>query len=424
MSDKEFDMILFGATGYTGRQAVRYLMQLPASQRDRVAIAGRNRAKLEALSKNASSADDLAIVIADSSDRASVFDMIARTRVLLNLAGPYSTYARSCFEACIEHQTDYVDLSGESFWLRDMIDAYHERASERGIKLISICGYEALPFDIGTLKAVRTLQELFDKPCKEAEAVVCFSIADPAISRDRAMSSGTLASARLTIANGSVRSLKDPHFLDPTLPSEASIKATPGYRLESYFDKSRGAWMAPMFPGYFLNPPVIHRSCALLAQQNQGYGPDFHYRESVDVSGIVKNAMAQRLAAWALSMWPRHMLKQTEGGSRLGALMTKVALKGWSKTGEGPREDLLDKFRYCIDIVARGADFESVHVRVTGQGNPGYRSTANMVIEAALALAHDQPELPKIYGVVTPATGLGLAIIERMKRAGLSFEVG
>ena len=416
-------VILFGATGYTGRQAVRYLLQLPASERGRVAIAGRSRAKLEALRENASGTDALKIVIADSSDHVSVSNMIARTRVLLNLAGPYSSYGRGCFETCIEQQTDYVDLSGESYWIREMIDAYHDQASERGIKIISVCGYEALPFDIGTLLAVRTLQERYDKPCKEAEAVIRFSIADPAINRDRALSSGTVASARLTIASGSIRSLTDPHFLDPVLLPEADLETTPGYRLESYFDQSRGAWMAPMFPGYFLNPPVIHRSCALLAQQNQGYGPNFHYRESVDVSGMTKNAFAQRLVAWVLSMAPRHMLKQMKSGSTLRGLLTKVMLRGSSNTGEGPREDLLDKFQYRIDIVARSADSERVRIRVTGLGNPGYRSTANMVVEAALALAHDKPRLPNIHGFVTPATGLGLEVIERMKRAGLTFEL-
>jgi short subunit dehydrogenase-like uncharacterized protein len=423
MSDKEFDLILFGATGYTGRQALRYLTQLPGSELQRVAIAGRNRAKLEALLKDTTHAGQVEIVIADSTDRASLIDMIARTRVLLNLAGPYSTYAESCYEACIEHETDAIDLSGESFWLREMIDAYHDWASERGVKLISVCGYESLPFDIGTLLAVRTLQERYDKPCKEAEAVICFEIGDPAIKRDRSLSSGTLASARLTIDSGSVRSMTDPYFLDPVLLSESSLRERPGYRLESYFDKNRGVWMAPMFPGYFLNPPVIHRSCALLTEHDQGYGPDFYYRESVDVSGMTKNAFAQRLVAWVISVSPRNMLKQIQGGSALSALLTKVVLRGNSNTGEGPREDLLDKFQYRIDIVARCADSDEAHVRVMGQGNPGYRSTANMVTEAALALARDKAELPKVYGIVTPATGLGLAVIERMKRAGLTFEV-
>ncbi|MBN1656386.1 MAG: saccharopine dehydrogenase NADP-binding domain-containing protein [Deltaproteobacteria bacterium] len=424
MNGKEFDMIIFGATGYTGRQALRYLMRLPESELGNLAVAGRDPVKIEALLENATRDNKIKVVIANSSDHESLVDMIARTRVLVNLAGPYSTYGDGCFTACIDHETDYVDLSGESFWIREMIDAHHARAAAGKVKLISLCGYESVPFDIGTLMAVRALQERYDEPCREAEAVIRFSLDDPAIKRDRALSSGTLASARMTIANGSPRSLKDPYFLDPILHSEASLEATPGYRLDSYFDKNRGVWMAPMFPGHFLNPPVVHRSCALWAEHGRGYGANFNYRESVDVSGLAKNAMAQRLVAWVLSLLPRHMLKQIEGKSALNALLTKIMLRGASHTGEGPREDLLDKFRYYIDIVARSASLKEVRVRVTGQGNPGYRSTANMVVEAGLALAHDAARLPGLYGVVTPATGLGLAVIERLKRAGVTFEIG
>ncbi len=425
MSSKTYDFVLFGATGYTGRQVLRYLLQLPTSALGKWAVAGRNRHKLDSLLESAGR-NDVDCIIADSTNPSSIESMISQTNVIINIAGPYSSHGEEFFTACIEHGTDYVDLGGETFWIRKMIRRYHEKAVKKKVKLIPICGFESLPFDFGSLLAVKTLKERHQVSCAGVEAAVRFIIDDKKVLRDRTLSSGSSNSGKVIRADGNVRSLADPYFLDPEvagLSQKADLPLKREYELKPRFDSRKGVWLGPVFPAHFLNPPVIHRSHALFAEQGDGYGEYFYYVEGTDTSSFTKYLMSQRFAAWVMSVGARNMLKQQEGVSPVRRWINQHLTKGGTlPTGIGPKEELLDKFHYEVDFVAGAASGEEVEIIAKGKGSPGYRSTPNMIAEAGLALAFDQ-DLPEIYGIVTPASGLGLGVRGRLERAGLSFTV-
>jgi len=238
MATKQFDVILFGASGFCGRQAIRYLFQLPADKVGRFAIAGRSREKLEELLVNAPYPVD--IVIADSEDSASIDAMISKTKVLLNFAGPYAEHGEAVFKSCIKFETDYIDLTGETFWLREMIDKYHEQAKEKRVKLIPVCGYEAAPFDIATLMATKKMKQEFNEECTAVYAIATFITESPEVMRGRNFTAGTVGTTQVILESNNARAIKDPYYLDPELRPASALLETEGYDLVARFDSERG----------------------------------------------------------------------------------------------------------------------------------------------------------------------------------------
>jgi len=363
------------------------------------------------------------IVIADSEDSASIDSMISKTEVLVNFAGPYAEHGESVFKSCIKHGTDYIDLTGETFWLREMIDKYHEQAREKRVKLIPVCGYEAAPFDIATLMAALKLKQEFNEECTAVSAIATFITKSPDVMKGRNFTAGTAGSTQVILESNNARALKDPYYLDPELRPESVLSETEGYDLVARYDSERGAWMASMFPGHSQNPPVVHRSHALFAERGAGYGSNFRYREAADASGFAPNATGQKIAAKAICYIPNNIIKAIEGGSRIRHAITRFVINRVKpEIGQGPKEEMLDKFHYRIDITATSPTGKKVTYRVNGSSNPGYRSTSQIAIEAGLCLALDRDQLPDYYGIVTPATGMGLQLVDRLARAGVTFD--
>lgn len=426
MAEVRFDLVLFGVTGYTGELALRYLAGLPASERGRVAIAGRDAAKVRAVCERVAPNGQLEIIVADAEEPASVDAMVSRTRVLIHLAGPYTDRGPAVVAACVAHGTHYVDLTGEPLFVRDMIANHHAAARHNGVRIIHSAGFESLPFDMTALFAVAALRRKSGVACDRLQLSLEMKIHDRAVLKDAALSGGTVATILLLLAqDASGPEMVDPALLLPDAVDRDGARARHPLVTKSRRDPLTGAWATPVYPAPTLNPQVILRSAALYEEAGGGYGPEFAYSESATLRGVVAPA-AQRVTAAAMSMMIGRVSRVIEGGSpwqrkALAGLVRKFG----AKSGEGPRHDLLERFDYGLLARATGPEGEQVTVAYEGRGNPGYLSTAQMVVQAGLALAFDEAALPQMHGVLTPAAGLGLAFTDRLEKAGVVMrEVG
>jgi short subunit dehydrogenase-like uncharacterized protein len=421
---KRYDLIIFGATGFTGQQTVRHLTLNRPAELGRWAIAGRNRGKLEAVLSRFPARDGAAppeIVIADCNDMASINAMVASTKVLVHLAGPYAPQGSRFVTACIDHGTDYLDLTGETFWIRDLVTHQHAAAEAAGVKIIPCAGYEALPFDLAVLKAVTALREKHGTPCAEVKIVAEFT--GPLMMPGDALSGGTVGTMKVMLDMDFSDSLDDPACLVPAEANPAAVRQANPYHLSAKFDRDANCFTAPLLPLPFINVPIIHRSNALASLAGQPYGKRFLYNESLGMRGMVPFLPAQWAAAESVAQSFRTMITLFRGDAKLRRHFMKQFLDWFGpSSGQGPGDRALDKAGYRLWVYARGENAHIVTGHVVGQGHPGYRSTAALVAEAGVALATARDSLPAQCGVVTPAAGLGLAVLPFLARAGLTFD--
>ncbi len=417
---KSWDLVVYGATGVTGRQMCRHLIA-HAPRSLRWAVGGRNVRKLEALLAELGSAGHApGIVIADSEDRASVGSMIRDTRVLLNAAGPYATHGEIFFRACIDATTDYLDIGGETFFLKRMIESHHARAERAGVRLIPVAGYEALPFDLATLLAVRTLRERHDAACQEVKIVVSFETAG--IKADDGLSGGSVGTMKNILAMDDDGVYDDPACLLPAAARTRDIRRRNAVSYRPRLDPHVDAVTGPLFPAPFLNVPVVLRSAYLYGEAGEPYGPAFRYREATSLGSVVSQQPLQWIGASLLgaSYFGLSTLFRRELRFARRTVKSALDLLG-PAPGQGPSDASMDGMDYRLDVFALSEREDLVEGRLLGKGHPGYKSTATMAAEAALALALDRDRLPEFDGIVTPATGLGLAIRDRLKTAGIEL---
>lgn len=424
MTDRQFDLALLGATGYTGQLALDYLGTLPPAARGRVAVAGRSPEKVAAACRRLAPDLDATVLTADATDPASLSSLAASCRALVNLAGPYADRGPQVVQACVEHGTHYVDLTGEPLFVRDMIAAHHTRAQQTGARIVHSAGFESLPFDMLTLLVVDALRQRHGVPCARLDLSVRMKIRDRAVLRDATLSGGTVATILNLLADTRGAEMVDPAVLLPADVDPAPIRARHPRPRGARRDPFDDSWATPVFPAPTLNPQVILRSAALHEQDDTGYGPDFTYRESMSMAGAVGGAM-QHAAAVSTAAVVDRVVGVIEHGRpwqrrALGGVVRRVG----ARSGEGPRHDLLDSFDYSLVARATGPRGESVIGHWDALGNPGYRSTARMVIQAGLALAHDGHRLPARSGVLTPATALGPAFVDRLPAAAVTLGTG
>jgi short subunit dehydrogenase-like uncharacterized protein len=418
VTEKRYDFIVLGATGFTGGEAVRYLVSKPPETLGRWAIAGRSQEKLNAvLAAFAPGRDDIGTLVADMSNAASVEAMIARARVLLHLAGPYAPHGETLVQACIEHQCHYIDLTGEMSWVGRMVWKYHARAAEQRVKLVFSAGYEALPFDIATLMAVRSLQEQYGVDCRRVDVVGAAKMPQGMSPRDM-LSGGSINTLREELRSGAAGDARDPAALIEDDTEAAAVRARSPIVVEPWYDAEFGGYIGPGFPAQHVNPAIVLRSAALYGAAGLPYGEGFAFREGVRVGP----SLGHRIAAQAICVSIRAAGVMTRG-RRSRRLMLALLDRFGPVSGEGPSERALAEWRYKLVARAEAESGERAWVTLRGEGNPGYRSTARMVVEGTLALAFDGAEQPPIFGVVTPATGLGLGIVDRLRDAEITLHV-
>lgn len=386
-SEREFDVVVYGATGFTGRLVAEYLVSRASGEdAPRWAMAGRSQAKLEEVRASIGAADDVPTLVADAADPAALRTMAQRTYVVISTVGPYQLYGSPLVEACVATGTGYVDLCGEPTWMRDMIDAHENAARASGARIVFSCGFDSIPFDCGVEQLQKRCREIWGKPARRIKG------------RVRAMrgtfSGGTAASMKATFAAAAKRPallklLADPFALTPGFsgPSQPNT-------LLPHFDPTVGAWVAPFIMAP-INTKNVHRTNFLLGHP---YGTDFLYDEMI-VAGLgdIGKAAAEMIAKF-----------------------NPLSAEKGPKPGEGPSREERESGFYDILFVAETDGKQPLRLAVKGDRDPGYGSTSKMISEAALCLAREAPERG---GFWTPGALMGDALVKRLvERAGLTFE--
>jgi len=412
---REFDLIVMGATGFTGRLVAEHLLARHGVDGSlKWALAGRSQQKLEQVRSGlGENAADLPLIMADSHDRGSLDALVQKTRVVCTTVGPYALHGSDLVAACCERGTDYCDLSGEVPWMRKMIDQHAGAAEKSGARIVHCCGFDSIPSDLGVWFLQNAAQEKFGKPLERVRLRVKAA--------KGGLSGGTFASM-LNIVEESRRDektakvLKNPFALCP--PDNRKGPRQP-YVSGPKFDAAIDSWTAPFIMAA-INTRVVHRANAL---QDFAYGKGFRYDEAV----LTGKGFGGRIKATMVSLGT--------GAFALGAAMgpTRALLKKMvlPKPGEGPSPQQREAGFFNIAVEGRTAEGETLRARVRGDRDPGYGSTSKMIGEAAVCLAQDIDEHVdrdggnKISGGFwTPATALNGKLLERLvAHAGVTFEL-
>jgi short subunit dehydrogenase-like uncharacterized protein len=390
--DRAHDIVVFGATGFTGALTAEYLAR-NAPPATRWALAGRNRAKLEALRERlgatAPSTAELPLLVADVEDPASLQEVAASTRVVITTVGPYIRYGEPLVEACAQAGTDYVDLTGEPEFV-DLCYLHHQaRAVESGARLVHCCGFDSIPHDLGALFTVQQLPE--DVPLRVEGFVRAGGM--PAGGMP---SGGTFHSAITAMSR--VRETATVHKQRAAVDRPPPGRRVRLIRGRPHRESAVDAWAVPLPT---IDPQIVRRSARALDR----YGPDFAYGHYAAVKHLAAAAAAAGGLAGLL------VLAQVPPA--------RDALLRLRQPGEGPSEDQRAKGWFKVRFVGEGGG-RRVVTEVAG-GDPGYSETAKMLSEAALCLAHD--DLPQSAGQVTTAVVMGDSLRARLQRAGISFTV-
>ena len=388
---KPFDLVVHGATGFTGRLVVEYLLQrYPVGNGSlRWAMGGRSAAKLAAVRDELGAPADTPLVVTDGADPASLQALMAQTRLVLTTVGPYQLYGSELVAACAASGVDYVDLCGEPAWMRQMIDAHEAAAQASGARIVFSCGFDSIPFDLGVFLLQKEFRHRFGHPASRVRGRVR--------KMKGTFSGGTAASLKATLAAGAANPavmdlLKNPFSLTPgfTGPRQPSGN-------KPMLDEALGLWVAP-FVMAAINTRNVHRSNFLLGH---AYGTDFVYDEMLVTGAGEKGEAVANAVASDKSM-----------GSDSGP-----------QPGEGPSRAEREAGFYDVLFLGHDAEGRSLRVGVTGDRDPGYGSTSKMITEAAVCLLQ-QSAADTPGGIWTPAPAMGDRLIDRLQdHAGLRFVI-
>ncbi len=412
MSHRLYDVVLYGASGFVGQQTVQYFARHADATQVRWAIAGRNRQKLEAVS--AAVGVPVAVLVADSQDQQAIDAIVAQTRVLLTTAGPFALYGNALVDACVRCKTHYVDITGETPWVKTLIDRYHTQAAADGTRIIPCCGFDSVPSDLGTYLVVQYLQQTWGVPCQTVKAY---------FQAQGGFNGGTLASAFNLADSEGAALVNDPFLLNPpTTDTEAERDSLRDGKAERHrdpvapsFAPNLKTWVAPFFMG-LVNTRIVRRSAALSEAWQAPYGPDFTYQEYLKFDEPLAWLQATGVTAGlALVMG---VLQQPS----LRALLQPFL----PQPGSGPSEQTMNEGWFSCELVGTAIDGRKVRGLIRDQGDPGNRATVKFVCEAALSLVLQADALPGGQargGILTPATGLGHIFAERLRQAGMTLAV-
>jgi len=388
----KFDIVVYGASGFTGQLVAEYLASRYAEDSDlKWAMAGRSLEKLAGVRDAIGAPADTPLIAADAADPASLRGMIEQTRLVLTTVGPYQFYGSELVAACAASGIDYMDLCGEPLWMRKMIDAHEAEAKSSGGRIVFSCGFDSIPFELGVFFCEATAKKRLGAAVSRVKGRVREMKGGP--------SGGTVASVKATFMAAArdlslVSMLQNPFVLTPGFEGPDQPRGN-----RPKLDEDIGSWTAP-FGMATINTRNVHRSNLLMGFP---YGRDFVYDEMV-VAGPGDEGEAEARRLFAASK-----------AERSGAV-------GGPKPGEGPSKEERESGHYDLLFVGLAPDGGQVRVAVKGDRDPGYGSTSKMIAECALCLLRDTPEVPG--GIWTPGAAMGDRLIKRLvDNAGLTFEV-
>jgi short subunit dehydrogenase-like uncharacterized protein len=390
MSSSKFDIIVYGATGFTGQLVAEYLTQHYRGDRNlKWAMAGRSLEKLATVRDAIGAPADTPLIVADAADAASLKAMVEQTRSVITTVGPYQRYGEELLAACVATGTDYFDLCGEPIWMRQMIDKHEAAAKASGARIVFSCGFDSVPFELGAFFVQEEAKRVFGVPSSRVKGRV----------RDMrgTLSGGTAASAKATFDAVAkdislVAILNDPFALTPGFTGPKQPKGN-----RAAYEDDQQSWAAP-FTMALVNTRNVHRSNMLMGFP---YGKEFVYDEMVSTGpGEKGEANAKRvMAANAEKTGPNA-----------------------PKPGEGPSKEERENGRFDLLYVGIAPDGRQVRAGVTGDRDPGYGSTSKMISECAICLLRDTPDVPA--GIWTPGAAMQHSLIKRLvDNAGLTFQV-
>lgn len=419
LEERDLDVVVFGATGVTGRNVAAYLGERASETGARWAAAGRDARKLDRVLRGAGvSAPET--IVADVDDPASLKEMASRTRVVLNLVGPYTRYGRPVVEACVAARAHYLDISGEIPFVRQIIDAFNDRAEAAGVKIVQVCGFEALPPDLSVLLAAETARDRWGERLAEADLELTME-QTPGPPRPSDMSGGTLQTFAAVAGAEHAERIADPAGLVVDSGLAAEIRRRSPIVIAPRRG-THGGVIAPMFPAPFINPAVIHRTAALLAGEDGGESEPFRYREGMALRGNAPSLPLRFAAAGAMSGAQAALRRVTRARAATRRRVSGAMRSIFPSSGYGPPADRLEGWKWRMDLHARTSVGRELKVAVNSEGHVGFLATARMLGEAGLLVAEDGAT-PERSGCLTPAMALGTASVERFERARLRFSV-
>ncbi len=403
---RDFDIVLWGATGFTGRLVAEYLVRNYLHKDGnktglRLALAGRNREKVETIAQEIG-APELPILIGDSFDAESLDAIASRAEVVITTVGPYAKYGHELVAACVRNATDYCDLTGEPNFVREVIDAHHETAKENGARIVHCCGYDSIPSDLGTLMVQEAMKERHGTYAPEVKMAAGEMSGGP--------SGGTLATMINMVddlkADPNLRKvLGNPYALNPKGVRGPDKGDQTGIR----FDKDFDMWTAPFLMAG-INTRIVRRSHALMGLP---WGEGFCYSEVMTTGKGAKGfARAATIAGGVAGFL----------GLIAFPVTRPIVEKRLPAPGEGPDKEARENGFFKTRLIALG-DGHEVRGLVEGFQDPGYGATSIMLSEAALCLALEGPELRSEGGVTTPTVAMGMRLVERLRDAGMKFEI-
>ncbi|GFG67629.1 enoyl reductase [Mycobacterium kubicae] len=408
---REFDVVLYGATGFVGKLTADYLARTAADAR--IALAGRSSERLLAVRKTLpGSAQSWPVVEADAAAPATLHEMAARTKVVVTTVGPYTRYGLPLVEACAAAGTDYADLTGEPPFVRDSIDQFHKQAADTGARIVHSCGFDSVPSDLSVYALYQAARRDGTGELTDTNFVVR--------SMAGGLSGGTLASLLEVLDTASRdpearRQLADPYTLSTDRAAEPDLGAQPDLPWR------RGGQLAPELTGVWTagfgmaptNTRIVRRSNALL---DWAYGREFRYSEHMSLGSSpvapVASAVFNGVSNAMLALGSRYFRLLPRG------LVDRVM----PKPGSGPSEATRERGYYKIETYTTTTTGARYVTRMAQRGDPGYKATAVLLGECALALAFDGDKLSELRGVLTPAAAMGDALLQRLPAAGVSLQ--
>ncbi len=411
-TDRDYDLVVWGATGVAGRLVSEYLTEQYAPETLAVALGGRDEDRLDALAADLADRndrwDDLPVVVGDALDPESLGELARSTDVVCTTVGPYTTYGTPLVGACIDAGTEYCDLTGEINWVRETVDRYHDEAVDAGTRIVHSCGFDSVPADIGTLLVQSFAAEEFDTHCETVRIYLDDG--------SGGVSGGTLASFGETFeaaSNDPVarQTLQNPYSLAP--PGERD-GVDPGAQRGPRRDRLRSVWTAPS-PMAPVNERVVRRSNALLGYP---WGRELRCTEVIPTGPGLRGAASAALVAGGIGLFTAAM--------SVGPVRSGLRRYVFPDPGEGPTREETESGHFTVRVLGRGTATDgpfTVEAVVGADRDPGYGATARMLGEAAMCLVRGETSSPLDGGVVTPASGIGEPLADRLRDIGFTAAV-